>query len=124
MSGGYYKYRCKYWLTFNCPNWVWVNNAPCAHCLADGRDSEGALISVPFRISREVYVPQLEHGFLNYILMEIVANSEMDSGWIVKLPPTEILTVPTTASDSGFYGDMKSALRDPTGQILIKTGGD
>lgn len=32
-SGGYYKYRCKYWLTYNCPNWVWVNNAPCAHCL-------------------------------------------------------------------------------------------
>src|ERR1700712_5753689 len=32
-SGGYYKYRCKYWLTHNCPNWVWVNNAPCAHCL-------------------------------------------------------------------------------------------
>ncbi|KAF8862763.1 hypothetical protein BDZ45DRAFT_798940 [Acephala macrosclerotiorum] len=37
-SGGYYKYRCKYWLTYNCPHWVWVNNAPCAHCLADGRD--------------------------------------------------------------------------------------
>ena len=32
-SGGYYKYRCKYWLTHNCSNWVWVNNAPCAHCL-------------------------------------------------------------------------------------------
>ena len=32
-SGGYYKYRCKYRLTYNCPNWVWVNNAPCAHCL-------------------------------------------------------------------------------------------
>ena len=32
-SGGYYKYRCKYWLTYNCPNWVWVNNAPCAYCL-------------------------------------------------------------------------------------------
>jgi hypothetical protein len=32
-SGGYYKYRCKFWLTYNCPNWVWVNNALCAHCL-------------------------------------------------------------------------------------------
>jgi hypothetical protein len=32
-SGGYYRYRCKYWLTYNCLNWVWVNNAPCAHCL-------------------------------------------------------------------------------------------
>lgn len=32
-SGGYYKYRCKYWLTHNCRHWVWVNNASCAHCL-------------------------------------------------------------------------------------------
>ncbi|KUJ09876.1 uncharacterized protein LY89DRAFT_689786 [Mollisia scopiformis] len=39
-SGGYYKYRYKFWLTYNCPKWVWVNNAPCAHCLADGRDDE------------------------------------------------------------------------------------
>ncbi|KAK3933646.1 hypothetical protein QBC46DRAFT_107294 [Diplogelasinospora grovesii] len=38
-SGGFYKYRCKYYFyTHNCPNWVWVNNAPCASCLADGRD--------------------------------------------------------------------------------------
>lgn len=32
-SGGYYKYRCKYFFTHNCPYWVWVHNAPCAHCL-------------------------------------------------------------------------------------------
>lgn len=33
MSGGFYKYRCKYFYTHNCQNWVWVNNAPCATCL-------------------------------------------------------------------------------------------
>ncbi|KAH7303599.1 hypothetical protein B0I35DRAFT_402273, partial [Stachybotrys elegans] len=38
MSGGFYKYRCKYFYSHNCPNWVWVNNSPCASCLADGRD--------------------------------------------------------------------------------------
>jgi hypothetical protein len=34
-SGGYYKYCCKYWLTYNCPNWVWMNKAPCGHCLVN-----------------------------------------------------------------------------------------
>ncbi|ESZ94494.1 hypothetical protein SBOR_5142 [Sclerotinia borealis F-4128] len=43
-GGGYYKYQCKYWMTFNCPQWV--NNAPCAHCLAEGRDDEHPIASV------------------------------------------------------------------------------
>lgn len=33
MSGGFYKYRCKYFYTYNCPNWVWVSNSPCAPCV-------------------------------------------------------------------------------------------
>ncbi|KAK3943199.1 hypothetical protein QBC46DRAFT_378508 [Diplogelasinospora grovesii] len=37
-SGGFYKFRCKYFYTHDCPNWVWVSHAPCASCLADGRD--------------------------------------------------------------------------------------
>jgi len=123
-SGGYYKYRCKYWLTYNCPNWVWVNNATCAHCLAswpslfwalsnyylqaDGRDSEASKAS-PFRISREVCVPQFEHGFLHYIMMEIVANSDVDSGWVVKLQPAETTfptstTMPVSGSYKAFSG--------------------
>jgi len=100
-SGGYYKYRCKYWLTYNCPNWVWVNNAPCAHCLADGRDSDTAIVSSPFRISREVYVPQIENGSLHYIIMEIVAASDTDSGWAVKdmpIQPFPTATGPTAVS--------------------------
>lgn len=32
-SGGFYKYRCKYFYTHNCTNWVYVNNSPCANCL-------------------------------------------------------------------------------------------
>ncbi|KAK3371633.1 hypothetical protein B0T24DRAFT_629862 [Lasiosphaeria ovina] len=38
-SGGFYKYRCKYFITQNCQNWVWVNYATCACSLADGRES-------------------------------------------------------------------------------------
>jgi len=83
-SGGYYKYRCKYWLTYNCPHWVWVNHAPCAHCLADGRDSDSAITTAPFRISREVYVPRYENGSVHYMIMDVVATSEFDSGWTVK----------------------------------------
>jgi len=83
-GGGYYKYRCKYWLTHDCPHWVWVNNAPCAHCLADGRDSDVGMMQGPFRISREVYVPQLENGSFHYTIMDIIAASDFDSGWTVK----------------------------------------
>lgn len=36
-SGGFYKYRCKYFYTHNCNNWVYVNNAPCANCLVSAR---------------------------------------------------------------------------------------
>ncbi len=32
-SGGFYKYRCKYFLSHNCNRWVWVNNNPCPTCL-------------------------------------------------------------------------------------------
>jgi hypothetical protein len=46
-------------------------------------------MSVPFRISREVYVPQLENGTLHYTIMEIVAASDADSGWAVKDKPTQ-----------------------------------
>jgi hypothetical protein len=117
-SGGYYKYRCKYWLTYNCPNWVWVNNAPCAHCLvrpwfrslgnkadryqADGRDSDAAMMSGPLRISREIYVPQFENGFLHYTIMEIIAASDTDSGWSVKDLPSQPLPSATGPSAVNF----------------------
>ncbi|KAM7222082.1 hypothetical protein V8F06_002587 [Rhypophila decipiens] len=39
-SGGFYKYRCKHFLTYNCNNWVYVNGAACACCLAEGRDEK------------------------------------------------------------------------------------
>ncbi len=51
---------------------------------ADGRDSDVSMMQGPSRISREVYVPQLENGSLQYIIMEIIAASDADSGWAVK----------------------------------------
>ncbi|PQE27812.1 hypothetical protein CJF32_00010106 [Rutstroemia sp. NJR-2017a WRK4] len=82
-SGGYYKYRCKYWLTFNCPNWVWVNDAPCASCLAKGRDNE---ISVPIRTSllvREFLTPRFEDDDFLDVLKEVITAGEVDSGWVM-----------------------------------------
>jgi hypothetical protein len=32
-SGGFYKYRCKYFYTHNCDNWVYANGHACAMCL-------------------------------------------------------------------------------------------
>ncbi|KAH8677597.1 hypothetical protein BX600DRAFT_132121 [Xylariales sp. PMI_506] len=40
-GGGYFRYRCKYFYTHNCPNWVYVNNSPCSSCCAEGRDADG-----------------------------------------------------------------------------------
>lgn len=99
-QGGYYKYRCKYWLTFNCPHWVWVNNAPCAHCLADGRDSDMDIVTASSRASRDIYVPQIENGTFQYTLMEIIAASEFDSGWLVKDKPLLLSALPTSTEPS------------------------
>jgi len=48
-----------------------------------------AMMPGPFRISREVYVPQLENGSLHYQVMEIIAASDFDSGWAVKDMPND-----------------------------------
>ena len=68
---------------------------------ADGRDADEEMRSLPFRLPREVFVPQLENGFLHYTIMEIIAVSEMDSGWAVRFPsldPIPIATGPPAVS--------------------------
>jgi len=125
-SGGYYKYRCKYWLTYNCPYWVWVNNAPCAHCLADGRDSDISMMPGHFRFAREVYVPQLENGSLQYIIMEIIAASDADSGWAVKeLPPQPSFpnaTGPSAVNHTAMDG-VQTSMVSQTGLQAVNAGG-
>lgn len=51
-SGGYYRYHCKHWMTYDCPNWVWMNNTPCATCMANGRDSEESVPASWARVAR------------------------------------------------------------------------
>lgn len=65
------------------------------------------MMSSPFRISREVYVPQIENGLLQYIIMEIVAASDTDRGWAVKdipIQPFPTATGPTAVSFTATDG--------------------
>ncbi|SPO03851.1 uncharacterized protein DNG_06534 [Cephalotrichum gorgonifer] len=41
-SGGFYKYRCKYFYAKSCQNWVYVNGEACITCLAEGCDAHEA----------------------------------------------------------------------------------
>jgi hypothetical protein len=66
---------------------------------AEGRDSEDTMATGPFRISREVYVPQLENGFLHYTIMEIIGA---DSGWAVKDLPAQ--PFPNATGPSAIVG--------------------
>lgn len=64
-------------------------------------------MSHPFRLQREVFVPQLGNGFLHYTIMEIIAVSEMDSGWAVKrmsLDPIPIASGPNAVSYTAIEG--------------------
>ncbi|KAK5997238.1 hypothetical protein PT974_02592 [Cladobotryum mycophilum] len=82
-SGGFYKYRCKNFYSHNCPNWVWVNNSPCATCIAEGKDNEAEVLS-SWTSSKDIVVPRVRNGVLQYTLMEIVASNEPGEGWTLK----------------------------------------
>ncbi|PWW74614.1 hypothetical protein C7212DRAFT_38636, partial [Tuber magnatum] len=70
MSGsGYYKFRCKNWLTYDCKQWVWVNNSACAECVAAGRDSEGGMGGECEQPPCEIVAPLMESGNLVYAML-------------------------------------------------------
>ncbi|KAK0651521.1 hypothetical protein B0T16DRAFT_320872 [Cercophora newfieldiana] len=73
-SGGFYKYRCKYFYSHNCTNWVYVNGAPCAMCVTES----------PVRhVSREICVPRICDGTIQYMLMEFI-ESNSGNYWAVR----------------------------------------
>lgn len=79
------------------------------------------MMTGPLRLSREVYVPQLENGFLHYTIMEIMAASDADSGWAVKdLPPQPFPTAtgPIAVSFTAIDGldNQKVSKAGPQGQ--------
>ncbi|PNP54243.1 hypothetical protein THARTR1_05450 [Trichoderma harzianum] len=82
-SGGFYKYRCKNFYSHNCPNWVWVNNSPCATCIAEGRDAEERSLpsSTAYRVN--IVAPRLRDDILQDTFMESVAPSDVGESGIL-----------------------------------------
>ncbi|KAI1851779.1 hypothetical protein JX265_011014 [Neoarthrinium moseri] len=98
-GGGFYKYRCKYFYTHNCPNWVYVNNSACSSCCAEGRDME--IPPGPSRnSSRDIFVPRAADGELYYTLMEMVNMDEASSDWTLRYKANQdpVSTVVTSAT--------------------------
>lgn len=67
---------------------------------ADGRDSEVVLKSKPSTVSQEIYVLQIENGAFHYTLMEIIAATEFDCGWLVKDKLVPMTSFPTSTEPS------------------------
>ncbi|OAA63073.1 hypothetical protein ISF_04949 [Cordyceps fumosorosea ARSEF 2679] len=80
-GGGFYKYRCKYFFTFECKNWVWVNDTPCSTCLAMGRDDEpypASTLAAP----RDIMAPHVNNGVLQYAHMEVAVSDQGEESLI------------------------------------------
>ncbi|KAK4190326.1 hypothetical protein QBC35DRAFT_378294 [Podospora australis] len=88
MSGGYSKFRCKYFLTHDCPNWVFMNGHACAACLAEGREApesvQPATNNNSWSRPTEICVPQAFHGNLHYTIMEVVPAVEPGTYWTLR----------------------------------------
>ncbi|PKK48198.1 hypothetical protein CI102_6557 [Trichoderma harzianum] len=79
-SGGFYKYRCKNFYSHNCPNWVWVNNSPCATCIVNAEEQ-----SLPSSTACQVDIvaPRIRDDILQDTFMESVAPSDVGESWIL-----------------------------------------
>lgn len=97
-SGGFYKFRCKNFLTYNCTNWVYVNNSVCATCCAEGRDGDVVVpAGAAWPLARDVFVPRAEDGMLYYTAMELVAGPGGDQpDWTLRYAAKE----PSSSSSS------------------------
>ena len=120
MSGGIYQYHCRNRYTNNCPEMVYVNNTSCTKCMvrfsllllhvlfhannhlikSEGLGSE----DIPchwsaWNLSKQLFVPQVNDGTLQYILMEVVTTGEPGNYWTLRetvaRPPSA--SIPTTS---------------------------
>ncbi|KAI9650868.1 hypothetical protein NHQ30_000903 [Ciborinia camelliae] len=83
---------------------------------AEGRDDETIIPASQFKMSREIFVPQFEDGNLYYTLMEIVALSDFDSGWVVKDQQSAefpISAEPAVANLTATDGNMAQVSKEP-----------
>lgn len=90
-SGGFYTYRCKYFYTHNCTNWVYTNNSPCTSCLAQGRDNAEAPAPSQAWASgtRDIMVPIWEDGVFQQRIMEYVVTDSSNFQWNLRHKTTQ-----------------------------------
>ncbi|KAI5926046.1 hypothetical protein F4810DRAFT_621012 [Camillea tinctor] len=102
-SGGFFKYRCKYFYTHNCPNWVYVNNTPCPSCCAEGREIESTAAGTQTWTPSEICVPHVEDGVIYYTLMEIVPTGTEGTYWTLRYKVNQQTQAPivTTSATPG-----------------------
>ncbi|OIW27188.1 hypothetical protein CONLIGDRAFT_682263 [Coniochaeta ligniaria NRRL 30616] len=101
-SGGYNKYRCKYFSTHGCEHWVLVKNAACLYCVAAGRDDVGMPAEQLFNHPQEVCIPIVHQGTLSYtIIMELVQTGQSRNHGPLRHKATQQPLMPTiTTSDT------------------------
>ncbi|KAI7784288.1 hypothetical protein SLS64_007050 [Diaporthe eres] len=84
-SGGFYKYRCKYFYTHNCTNW------------AEGRDS---IEAPPQQQFRDIIVPYYDdNGMRQECLMEFIATDPLGLYWSLRYK-APVQVGPTVTSDT------------------------
>ncbi|KAK2071869.1 hypothetical protein P8C59_006259 [Phyllachora maydis] len=72
-SGGFYTYRCKFWMTDGHHEMVYLADSVCANCLADGRESIDTVPSQDVcNFPGQIRVPRVSEGSLKYMPMELV----------------------------------------------------
>ncbi|KAI1199351.1 hypothetical protein F5X97DRAFT_341707 [Nemania serpens] len=106
-TGGYYRFRCRFFLTHNCQNWVYIRDAVCAECSAKGRDAQPAASQAPMMgYSTQICVPRVEGGVLYYTLMEVetVQTNGVSSYWIVRYAADKPAQTQAPATTSAFPG--------------------
>ncbi|KAH8907328.1 hypothetical protein BR93DRAFT_968858 [Coniochaeta sp. PMI_546] len=100
-SGGFPKYRCKYFSTHGCDKWVLVMNAPCPYCVAAGRDALDLPAEQSFIRPREVCLPVVHQGTITYTIMDLVQTGQPGSYWALRRKTTQQPLMPTiTTSDT------------------------
>ncbi|ETS01509.1 hypothetical protein M419DRAFT_80537 [Trichoderma reesei RUT C-30] len=72
-SGGFYKYRCKNFYSHNCPNWVWVNNSPCATCIVNAEEQQLLPSAV---MSHGIAAPRIQQDILQHAITNLMAPNE------------------------------------------------
>ncbi|KAM3510729.1 hypothetical protein MY11210_005602 [Beauveria gryllotalpidicola] len=103
---GYFQYHCKYFNSpRNCPKWVWINNAACQVCIADGFDDE-PLPAATRTASRDFLAPHVNNGILQYAHMEVAVSEQGEEGLVMRSktlrsPPPPAIPVTTMMPRGG-----------------------